>query len=985
MDKNKYKYIENSINESLVKLTPIICLGGAVIFICLSALDYVSKPAYFRTFLVYRSVISGLLLFIFLILHKYTFRSILTYQALIFMGVIGSAITVELMILKTGGHISSYYVGIGLIGIWAISFTPVRFGISLMLMLAVYGTYVLPIVVTETITDFRTFFTANVFLLALLSSSLVLRYFYFTSLVNELGLKYDLEEHKIHLENQINDRTAKLSDSILRLQKEIVERERVELAIKKAANEWRTTFDATTDVIMMLNTDYAVIRLNKAATLFYNLPYKDLIGTSLFQLFPVDDLKKDANTRSVLKHSVEHEEGNVYLSDKKVWLSFSIDPIRGDDGQLLGRVFMMRDITERIKAEEEQRKLHAELLQIEKMNSIGRLAGGVAHDFNNILSAIIGFSQLALMKLPDDHPAVESIRIVYDSGERAASLTRQLLAFSRKQVLEMKVVNLNAIIENTAKMLRRVIGENIVLDLDLQKPIKNILADTGQMEQVLMNLLVNARDAMPAGGRVKVETSEVCVQAGPDQKVTPGSYMMVSVTDTGTGMSKEVQERIFEPFYTTKGMGKGTGLGLSTVYGIVKQHDGHITVHSEQGRGTTFKLYFPLVNRETDVINVPKQSKLTGGTETVLVVDDEPSIRKLLLKTMQPLGYKLLDAPSGEDAVKVSDAYPGAIDLLITDVVMPGMNGMQLADILQQQRTGLKVIFISGYTDNVMDQQDRVDRKQILMQKPLIPSVLAAKVREVLDSKIALEKPADTAQDLSGMRILYADDDESSRLLVRKYLERSHCILDLCENGRSAVGKFQSGSYDLVLMDMQMPVMDGFAASRAIRSWEAAHGLKGTPVIAVTGLGGKEELQASLNAGCTSHIMKPINREVLLGAVSSYSSQRLRIASDKGNGDGTGKIIVRVDKDLQDLVPGYLQGRREDIMAVYIALEKVDYESIRVLGHRMKGSGGGYGFDNITEIGKQLEMAARNQDLTAISARINELSQYLSCITIIYE
>ncbi len=749
MDKNKY--IESSINESLAKLTPIICLGGALIFICLSALDYVSKPEYFRTFLVYRLVSASLLLFTYLIFRTVTFRSIFIYQICLFMGVVGSAITVELMILKTGGHVSSYYVGIGLIGIWAISFTPVRFALSSMLMLAVYGTYVLPIVATETITDFRTFFTANVFLLSLLSSSLVLRYFYFTSLVNELGLKYDLEEHKRQLENQVNDRTARLSESIVNLQKEIAERERIELALNKSSSEWRTTFDSTTDAIMMLNTDYTVIRLNKAATLFYKQPFKDLIGTSLFQLFPVENIQNVANIRSVLKDSAEHQEGNVYLSDKKVWLSFSVDPIWDDGGQLTGRVFMMRDITERIKAEEEQRKLQAELLQIQKMDSIGRLAGGVAHDFNNILSAIIGFSQLALMKLPDDHPAVESLRIVYDSGERAASLTRQLLAFSRKQVLEMKVINLNTIIENMAKMLRRVIGENITLDLNLQNPIKNILADAGQMEQVLMNLLVNARDAMPSGGRVKVETTEVCLHEEADLKVTPGSYVTVSVTDTGTGMSREIQERIFEPFFTTKGMGKGTGLGLSTVYGIVKQHDGHITVQSEQGRGTTFTVYFPLVNRETDVVNVQKRSKLIGGAETVLVVDDEPSIRKLLMQTMQPLGYKLLDSPSGEDAVKLSDAYPGAIDLLITDVVMSGMNGMQLAETLRQRRTGIKVIFMSGYTDNAIVQQDMVNRKLILMQKPLIPTVLAAKIREVLDRKNALENHADSVPE-SGVK-----------------------------------------------------------------------------------------------------------------------------------------------------------------------------------------------------------------------------------------
>jgi CheY-like chemotaxis protein/HPt (histidine-containing phosphotransfer) domain-containing protein len=278
-----------------------------------------------------------------------------------------------------------------------------------------------------------------------------------------------------------------------------------------------------------------------------------------------------------------------------------------------------------------------------------------------------------------------------------------------------------------------------------------------------------------------------------------------------------------------------------------------------------------------------------------------------------------------------------------------------------------------------------IDKKLILMQKPITPTVLAAKVREVLDKRNAPEKPAAIAQDLSGMRILYADDDESSRLLVSTYLEPSHCILDICVNGQAAVDKFQSGSYALVLMDMQMPVMDGLTASQAIRSWETARGLKATPVIAMTGFSGKDEVKAILDAGCTSLITKPIEREVLLQAVSSFFSGRRAIPDENGDRCGAEKSTVKIDKDLQGLVPGYLQNRREDIRALYSALERVDYESIRVLGHRMKGSGGAYGFDTITEIGKRLEMAAGNQDLAAMRESIQELSQYLSSLSIVTE
>jgi two-component system cell cycle sensor histidine kinase/response regulator CckA len=729
---NKDAYIERSINELFMKTAPLLCFGGTVIFVLLSALDYVSTPGNFRVFLLYRAANSSFLLSCFFILRSNRIRRALHIQFVLGAAVFASAVTVELMILKTGGHTSSYYVGMSLVGIWVVSFLPVRMVFSLVLMLIVYGTYLFPILATEEITDFRTFFTENAFLLALLSSSLVLRYLHFSGLVNELGLKYDLEAHKNLLESQVRDRTAKLSQSIVSLKKEIAERKRVETAIQKASKEWRTTFDSTTDVIMMLDVDYKIIRVNKAASHFCTQPFDDLIGTSLFQHFPVDAIRHETGAQSVLKQSMEHEEGNIYLSDRKLWASISVDPIREDDGRILGAVFIMRDITERIKAEEEQRKLQAEFQQMQKMDSIGRLAGGIAHDFNNILSAIIGFSHVALMKLPDNHPAAEAIKIIYESGERAAALTRQLLAFSRKQVLEMKVVNLNTIIESLAKMLHRVIGENIVLDLNLQNPMRNIVADKGQMEQVLMNLLVNARDAMRSGGRVTITTSELFLGEDRGQKIAPGYYVALSVADTGTGMSRQVQERIFEPFYTTKGMGKGTGLGLSTVYGIIKQHNGHIAVNSEQGRGTTFRILFPTIDRETDKINDRKHPSLTRGTETVLVVDDEPSIRKLLVETLRPLGYKVLDAPSGEDAVKVSDAYQGDIHLLVTDVIMPGVNGVQLAEALQQRRPLIKVIFVSGYTDEAIIPQDVLDKKMVFLQKPLTPVLLTNKIREML-------------------------------------------------------------------------------------------------------------------------------------------------------------------------------------------------------------------------------------------------------------
>jgi PAS domain S-box-containing protein len=1105
---DKQQYIEDSLNELIRKLAPILCFGGALIFLFLSALDYVSTPENFVTFLIYRILIAGLLFAVFLILYKFRFQNILVYKVLTYMAIVGSVVTIELMILKTGGHASSYYVGMSLVGIWVISFLPVSFVTSLVFMLTIYGGYVIPIAASETITNMRAFWSANAFLIALLSSSLILRHFHYRGLVNELGLKYDLEAYKDHLENLVSDRTTQLSASVADLQKEVEERTRAEEALKKAAEEWRTTFDSTNDVIMMLDRDLTVKRVNRAATAFYRRPYTEIIGKPFYELFHGDNLSDERDPLSLMTMSRKHEESELYCPDASIWARVSADPVPdeegtivgavviiknvttikemqdsirkarddweetfnvindaitihddnynviqankaavrllglsdygralpkcyqayhgtesppaycgscmalrtgessvmelyephlsrfieikalpryGSNGSIVGLVHVVRDITDRKNAEEEQKKLQAELLQIQKMDSIGRLAGGIAHDFNNILSAIIGFSHVALLKIPVDHPAAEPLKIIYEAGERAATLTRQLLAFSRKQMLEMKVININAIIEGMAKMLRRVIGERVLLDLRLQTPLKNILADSGQMEQVVMNLIVNARDAMPSGGRVSIATAELRAGDAPGQSIPPGNYALLAIADTGAGMTPEVQERMFEPFFTTKCMGKGTGLGLSTVYGIVKQHNGHLEVHSELGTGTTFKLFFPIVDREVEKMNPQKDSVLKRGAETVLVVDDEPSIRKLLDQTLQSLGYQVLDAASGEDAVTISNEYPGTIHLLVTDVVMPGMNGPQLAEVIRHRRPDMKVIYMSGYTGDAIIHQGVIDAGGFFLQKPLTPFVLANKVREVLDGNPESPRPVGSEKDLDGMRILYADDDESNRLLVRRHLEQSRCIPDICENGQMAVSRFRSGSYDLVLMDMLMPVMDGLTASREIRSWEAEQGIPATPIIALTGFASQEEIQALLDAGCTSYLTKPIKRDALMMTVSAYVSQRTRTRF-KNDAERLAKgLSVPVDKDLKDLIPGYLQSRRSDAQKLQNAIAHRDYETIRILGHSMKGSGGGYGFHEITEFGAHIETAAKEQDLEGSKKWVDQLIWYLDHIEVHYE
>jgi len=384
-------------------------------------------------------------------------------------------------------------------------------------------------------------------------------------------------------------------------------------------------------------------------------------------------------------------------------------------------------------------KLESYLRQAQKMEAVGNLAGGVAHDFNNILTTILGYSQILTMQINSDDPKWKMIDAIHHGGLKAASLTQQLLAFSRKQVMEMQVTNLNVIVEDMNKMLGRLIGEDIVMKSHLAPSIGNISADPSQIGQVLMNLVVNARDAIPRGGEITIETGDLYVDkkyAQSHKGLKPGHYSILCVTDTGHGMNQETREKIFEPFFTTKGPGKGTGLGLSTVYGIVKQHNAYIYVYSEPNQGTTFKVYFPTVNMDIEAKAVNTDDSIgKGGNETILVVDDDDSIRTLILDTLLPLGYKVISAASGEEALEKCSNSKYKIDLVLTDVIMPGMNGKQLVDIMRDQCPHVKAMLMSGYTDTVIAQHGLDRSRYNFINKPLLPIALANRVREALDNR----------------------------------------------------------------------------------------------------------------------------------------------------------------------------------------------------------------------------------------------------------
>jgi len=453
---------------------------------------------------------------------------------------------------------------------------------------------------------------------------------------------------------------------------------------------------------------------------------------------------EDLNLALAFFTNATHEKRNYELeyrmltADRRVIWMRNIASVIVEHDQPVKLRGLLINITER-------KNLEDQLRQSQRVDAVGKLAGGIAHDFNNLVTIICGYGQLLWNRLGQNDPARKDLEQITKAAERAASLTQQLLAFSRRQVLLPKVLDLNTILLNMEEMLRRLIGEDIDL-VSVQDPsLGRVKADPGQMEQVIMNLVVNARDAMPKGGKLTIETgnTEIKSSRAGDVALVPGRYVMLAVSDTGCGMDGETQAHIFEPFFTTKGPGKGTGLGLSTVYGIVKQSGGYIFVYSEVNRGSTFKVYLPRIEGEVEVTEPPQiPIALCSGTETVLLVEDEPGVRVLVRETLHLYGYKVLEARHGYEALLLEQEYLNPIHLLITDVVMPQMSGREVADRLSSSRGDIKVLYISGYTEAAVIHHGVLDPGTAFLQKPFTPDDLVRKVREVLDTDLCSKPKA---------------------------------------------------------------------------------------------------------------------------------------------------------------------------------------------------------------------------------------------------
>jgi PAS domain S-box-containing protein len=506
-----------------------------------------------------------------------------------------------------------------------------------------------------------------------------------------------------------------------------------------------TLIEASPLAIVTFDPEGVVTMWNPAAERIFGWSENEALGMHL----PFVPAEKQAEflalrRRALLGEAFTEDELHRRRADgAPIVVSVSTAPLRRPDGTIYGIMSILMDVTERKAAEETRNRLgrvEEQLRQSQKMEAVGRLAGGVAHDFNNLLTAISGYSDLLLHRLPEYSTLRRDVEEIRKAGDRAAALTRQLLAFSRRQVLQPKVLDLNSVVTKMGQVLRRLIGEDIELSIEPSPSLLLLKADPGQIEQVIVNLAVNSRDAMPDGGRITIATADADLSrsyAAAHPGVVPGPHVLLSVADTGQGMSDETQAHLFEPFFTTKERGKGTGLGLATVYGIVQQSGGHIRVNSAPDRGSTFFIYLPRVEGPKDAATGADRPPLphpSPGTETVLLAEDEEVVRRLAREILSENGYKVLAAGNGREALLLSEAHRGEIHLLLTDVVMPKMSGRELTERIRLQRPGLRVLYMSGYTDDAILRHGVLEDGIPFLQKPFTPEVLARKVREVLDS-----------------------------------------------------------------------------------------------------------------------------------------------------------------------------------------------------------------------------------------------------------
>jgi two-component system, cell cycle sensor histidine kinase and response regulator CckA len=527
-----------------------------------------------------------------------------------------------------------------------------------------------------------------------------------------------------------------------------MERARAQDSLQASEARFRSAFYGATTGMALTSPDGRFLQVNRSLCGMLGYTVAELLGKTLREVTLVEEVPAVLDLQEALMRGaapVQLEKRFLNKQGIVVWTLWSVSMLRDRQGAPSCFFSQIHDLTQRKQTEEALRHSEEQLHHAQKMEAIGRLAGGVAHDFNNVLTVISGYATILARKLEGNPALRHETEEIQDAIDRAAALTRQLLALSRKQPLKPTVLNLNGVIGGIEKMLRRLIGEDIELRMDLDPAAGRVRADAGQIEQGIMNLAINARDAMPSGGKLTIKTALVTqAKTGPtgDGDLPPGQYTAIIVSDTGVGMTEEVKSHLFEPFFTTKAQGKGTGLGLATCYGIVKQSGGYIQVDAEPNRGATFKIYLPVV---TDPIEEPvvaaRPVVVHAGKETVLVVEDEDSVRGFAVRLLSDAGYTTLQARNGVEAMRLfENPASGAIDLMVADVIMPQMGGRELAERVRQMRPKVRILFISGYAGEVLDQSGVLQAGAAFLPKPFTPTQLTQKIREVLDGGAAQKR-----------------------------------------------------------------------------------------------------------------------------------------------------------------------------------------------------------------------------------------------------
>jgi len=714
---NKELYIEKEIFRLTQSWGSVLLTAGAIATFSLSILDYFVTPENFSKFLIFRVIAASLMAV--LIFANY-FRKqeygnnyfqliIFTFAALI------PSSMVELMILSLGGHQSPYYVGMIIVFMFIFGFLPVSTKVTIYLTSITYAVYLIPILVYDEITKLSVFINNNMFLLSIAVVGLLWKHYNYQLLIKNLSLEYDLSKDKkqleiysLQLEGMVEDRTKDLNKS----------------------EQWhRSLFENATDGIIILDKNGVIVNVNEKACEMHGFSREALVGTH------IKLLEDDKNTGKMMERMRRILGGESLVFETKhnrkdgapIDLEISAKAITIGD-ELFVQSFY-RDITEK-------KKLQEHLSQSQKMESIGVLAGGIAHDFNNILTAILGHAEILRRNSVLDVKSTNSLGVIEDASRRAGRMISRLLGFARKSKYEIVPLQLNDVVYDTLKLLERVIDKNIELSVELDSRLPVVHGDTNHIEQIVMNLIINARDAMPKGGEIAIKTSLVDVEQGMPNipaYIVPGAYIILSIADTGIGIPKDVLSKIFEPFFTTKERGKGTGLGLSMVYGAVKEHKGYITVASEPGAGALFTIFLP-ASPAAALAPEKESSGPIRGDETLLIVDDEEETLNGVREALTSHGYKVFAINDSPSALSLFRKLPQEIALVITDMAMPHMDGKELIKQIKEIKPEIKILAMSGHTKYIAD-KDGIREIDGFLKKPFESPYLLSVVRRILDAK----------------------------------------------------------------------------------------------------------------------------------------------------------------------------------------------------------------------------------------------------------